>query len=195
MDHDIPLKDPNEFFNKNIFIDPNYKLCLAIKKTESSIERSLTTMLLKYLMPNKQLDTNKVAANQKQLNANKCYSLQYIKPFDGSLGVYPHQKFHIELLHNLELLHHQANKIWTNIQKELHHMFYLKSWSMWCLWMGIPCFIVAKKYGQIRQIVWSLLSWQMHQMQLISAAYYPWYYVTNLRIWVFYKLDLSFPAM
>ncbi len=61
----------------------------------------------------KQVNTNKVAVNYKQLNINQCHNLKqvmvkYMKLFDGSLGVYPNKKVHLDLLTGSELVHQEA---------------------------------------------------------------------------------------
>ncbi len=61
----------------------------------------------------KQLDTNKVVTNQKQLNINQYHNLQqvlakYGKLFDEFFVVYPHQRVHIDLLPCLEPVHNQT---------------------------------------------------------------------------------------
>ncbi len=61
----------------------------------------------------KQVNTNKFTINQKHLNIDQCHDLEQVWPkywnvFDGSLGVYSHQKVHIDLLPGSELVHHQV---------------------------------------------------------------------------------------
>ncbi len=96
-DHEIPLKNPNGFFNNNIFVNLNNELCL--NKEDNMFDQELLdnndTQILdaKY----EQVDNNRVAANQKHLHINRHHELQHLfaknkKLFDGSRGVYPHQK-------------------------------------------------------------------------------------------------------
>lgn len=64
----------------------------------------------------KQVDINKVASDQKLINPNQHQDLQhglakYDKLFGESLGVYPHQKVHIELFLNLEHFHYCVHPV------------------------------------------------------------------------------------
>ncbi len=78
-----------------------------------------------------QVGINKVAINLKHLNINQLHNLQQVlakcgKLFDVPLGVYPHQKVHIDLLPGLQHVPHQAYPLpWAHEQtfkKELQHM-------------------------------------------------------------------------
>ncbi len=111
MDHEIPLKNPDEFFSKNMLIDLNHELCL--NKEDDMFDQEILDNYATRILDAKyeQVDTNRVAANQKQLNVNQRHKLQHLlaknkKLFDGSLGVYPHQKVHIDLLPGSKLVHH-----------------------------------------------------------------------------------------
>ncbi len=115
-----------------------------------------------------QVDTNRVATNQKHLYINQHHDLQHIlakygKLFDRSLCVYPHQKVHIDLLPGLELVHHCAYPVprahEQKSKKELQHMVDIGilvecSASEWAL----PYFIVAKKMTKSDQFLISALS-------------------------------------
>ncbi len=116
LDHEISLKNPDEFLNNDMFIDLNYQLSQHKKGDmfEQEIFNNYATQILdaKY----KQVNTNKVAVNQKHLNLNQHHNLQqvfakYGKLFDGSHGIYPRQKVHIDLLPDLELVHHQEYQV------------------------------------------------------------------------------------
>ncbi len=67
MDHGIPFQDPGVFFDAKIFTDINETLCLSEKDDifEWKIFHNYTALILqdKY----EQIDTAKVAADQKQL--------------------------------------------------------------------------------------------------------------------------------
>lgn len=105
-----------------MLINLNNNLCLT-NKCDKDIHDNYAARILdaKY----EHVDTNKDATDQKHMNHNQCHDRQnvwakYNKIFDGSLGVYPHQKVHIELLQNLELVHHCVPcslSPWTKIQK------------------------------------------------------------------------------
>ncbi len=107
----------------------------------------------------KQVNINRVAADKKYLNDNQHHKLQHLlaknkKLFDWSLGVYPHQKVHIDLLP--KLVHRAYPVPWVQEQtfkKELQHMVDIGILeecraSEWAL----SCFIVAKRDGRVRQI-------------------------------------------
>ncbi len=70
MEHEITLKNPDEFFSKNMLIDLIDELCLNNEDNmfDWEILDNYATRILdaKY----EQVDTNRVAANQKQLNVN-----------------------------------------------------------------------------------------------------------------------------
>ncbi len=162
MDHEIPLKDPDEFFNKNMLIDLNNELCL--NKEDNMFDQEILDIYAIRILDAKykQVNTNKVAADQKQLNVYHCHKLHYLlaknkKLFDGSLGMYPHQKVHVDFLPGSKPVHHRAYPVpWVHKQtfkKELQHMVdnqILEECraSEWTL----PCFIAAKRDGWVRQI-------------------------------------------
>ncbi len=107
MVNELFLKNPNEFVNTNIFIDLKDKIC----HHKEGIVCEYFTQILD--AKHKQVNTNRVTTNQKHVNINYCHNLQYAlakygNPFYSSLGVYPHQKVHIDLLSGSKLAHHCA---------------------------------------------------------------------------------------
>ncbi len=76
MDHDISLKNPDEFFSKNMLIDLNNELCL--NKEDNMFDQEILNNYAAIILDAKyeQVNSNKVAANQKQLNVNQCHQLQ-----------------------------------------------------------------------------------------------------------------------
>ncbi len=78
MDHEIPLKNPDDFFSKNMLIDLNNELCLN-KEDDMFDQEILDNYAARILDAKyKQVNTNKVAANQKQLNVNQRHKLQHL---------------------------------------------------------------------------------------------------------------------
>ncbi len=115
MDHEIPFKNPEEFFNNKMFIDLNNELHL--NKEDNMFDQEILDNCAAWILNAKyeQVDTNRVAADQKQLIINQCNKLQHLlarkkKLFDGSLGVYPHQKVHIDLLPGWKPVHHHVSQ-------------------------------------------------------------------------------------
>ncbi len=78
MDHEIPLKNPDEFFSTNMQIDLNNELCLnkEVNIFDWEILDNYAARILdaKY----EQVSTNKVATNQKQLNINQRHKLEHL---------------------------------------------------------------------------------------------------------------------
>ncbi len=78
MDHEVPLRNPDEFFNNNMFINLSNELCFNKEDDmfDQEILNNYATQILdaKY----KQVDTNRVAANQKHLNVNQHHELQHL---------------------------------------------------------------------------------------------------------------------
>ncbi len=63
MDHEIPLKNPDEFFSKNMLIDLNDELCL--NKEHNMFDQEILNNYAAGILDAKyeQVDTNKVAVN------------------------------------------------------------------------------------------------------------------------------------
>ncbi len=78
MDHEIPLKNPDEFFSKNMLIDLNDEFCL--NKEDDMFDREILDNYAARILDAKyeQVDTNKVAADQKHLNVNQRHQLQHL---------------------------------------------------------------------------------------------------------------------
>ncbi len=95
--------------------------------------------------------------------------LWWFFPFDGSLGVYPHEKVHINLLPGLELVHHRVYSVphiyEQTFKKELQHMAdigILEECST--SERAMSCFNIPKMDGCVRQIS-HLWSHNVHLMQ------------------------------
>ncbi len=148
-------QDPDEFFNKNMLIDLIDELFL--NKEDNMFDWEILDNYAAQILNAKyeQVDTNKVGADQKQLNNNQCHNLQHLlaenkKLFDGYLGVYPHQRS--------TLIYYQAHNrspprvshplsSQTIIQKGTPtHGWYWNYWRMQSLSVGLvlSCLIVAK---------------------------------------------------
>ncbi len=63
MDHEILLKNPDEFFSKNMLIDPNDELCLT--KENGMFDQEIVDNYAARILDAKyeQVDTNRVVAN------------------------------------------------------------------------------------------------------------------------------------
>ena len=84
------------------------------------------------------MDINKLMANQKHLKINQQQQLKQLfvkfeKLFDGTLGLYPHKKVHIEVLPDAQPKHQRPYAVpqihWETFKKELQHLS-SKHWSM-----------------------------------------------------------------
>ena len=77
------------------------------------------------------IDINELMANQKYLNANQQQQLkqlfmEYEKLFDGTLGLYPHKRVHIEVLPDAQPKLQRPYAVpqihWETFKKELQHL-------------------------------------------------------------------------
>ncbi len=113
MDHKLPLKGPHKLFDLKVLMISTTNF--TYQNEEVSLNKqSLTTMQYAFLMLN--IDTVKVASNQKQLPLNQNFvsyniSTKYDKLFDWSLGVHLHQTVVIDLLKGLETVYHHVYPI------------------------------------------------------------------------------------
>ncbi len=153
------LKDSNEFFDNNMLININDKLCQS--KEDNTVDWEILTSATCILDTKyKQVSTNRVAANQKQLNPNQCLDLKnvlakYHKLFDGSLGVHPHQKVYIDILPGSKEVHHQAYLVpcanEQTFKRNSKNGWYWNSQGKHHL-MGFVLIHCCQKDGQVRQI-------------------------------------------
>ncbi len=100
------------------------------------------------------LQTHLTTAQQKELET---VLEKYTKLFDGTLGVYPHKKFHIDVEENAQPKHSRPyavpNVHLETFKKELEHLVKIgvlseTGTSQW----ASPTFIIPKKDGRIRWI-------------------------------------------
>ena len=133
FDNEIPLRDPHllkdkdfnamaniieiqqeaEFFGMDWY-DPN---CYAIEILDAKYE----------MVPIDDVIQQLVHLNQKQKADIKHMLGKFTKLFDGTLGVYPHRKFHIDLEPNVKPKHARPYPIpvinQEAFKKELKHLF------------------------------------------------------------------------
>lgn len=65
VDHEISLKDPNEFFGNNMIVELNYKIC-QVKDVNMFDQKRFDSHAVHILDAKyEQVDTNGVAANKK----------------------------------------------------------------------------------------------------------------------------------
>ncbi len=94
MDHEISLKNPDEFFSNNILIELNNQLCQD-KEVDIIDQKILDNYAARILdAKHNQVNINKIATNQQQFYVNQCHDQQYFlakynELFDGSLHVHP----------------------------------------------------------------------------------------------------------
>ncbi len=108
MDHEIPLKNPEDFFSKNMFIDLNNELCF--NKEDDVFNQEILNNYAARILDAKyeQVETNRVAANQKHLNVNQRHKLQHLlaknkKLFEDLLVCTPTKKFTLTYCQNQNL--------------------------------------------------------------------------------------------
>ena len=108
------------------------------------------------------LDVNQVISEQKHLDSYQKQGLRdlflkYQKVFDGSLGLYPHKKVHIEIDPNAKPVHKRAYAVprvhLDTFKKELDHLVEIgvlspQGMSEW----ASPSFIIPKKDGRVRWV-------------------------------------------
>ncbi len=181
MDHEIPLKAPDKFFSNNMSIDLNDELCLA--KEDGIFDQEILDNYAAQIHNAKyeQVDTNKVAVAQKQLNINQCHELQYLLANNKKI-----MDLLVSISTTRSLLTYclvqkwyttTCNRYlcpWTNIQKELQNMVDIGildkcGASEW----ASACFIVAKKDDQVIQIsdLQSLDKCFKYKQYLLSIAH------------------------
>ncbi len=110
----------------------------------------------------KQANIHDVAFDQQHLSLDQRCDLFHIlskhkKLFDGSLGVYPHKKVHIDLKPGTKFVHHCAYPVphvhRQTFKKEIDHMVELGILApCGASELVSPAFIIPKKDGCVRQI-------------------------------------------
>ena len=107
-------------------------------------------------------DLPQIVSEMKHLDSKQKADLLLIlqkhkKLFDGTLGVYPHKKFHIELEENAKPVHSRPYAVpiihHETFKKELKHLIELgvlspQGASEW----ASPTFIIPKKDGRVRWV-------------------------------------------
>ena len=162
MGHELPLRDIHQFFSTSYFHE--LFLPLEIDQENDHIGETYMDSYATRIMDAKyeQANIDDVAFGQTQLSLDQRRDLHAIlskhtKLFDGSLGVYPHKKVHIDLKPNAVPVHHRAYPVphlhRDTFKKELNHMVNIGiitpcGASEW----ASPAFIVPKKDGRVRQI-------------------------------------------
>ncbi len=104
MDHETPLNNPDEFLSMNMLIDLNGELCL--NKEDNMLDQEILNNYAARILDAKykQVDTNKVAADQKNLNFNQCHELEHLLAKNKEIF----QKVHIDSLPGSKPVHHHA---------------------------------------------------------------------------------------
>ncbi len=109
MEYNILLLDASEFFSYNYYTSLLTPIELNSEQDFFSNAFSEHILDAKY----EQVNIPDVAFNQTHHSLNQCCDLfkillKHKKLFDGSLGVYPHKKNHIDLNSGAKPVHHQA---------------------------------------------------------------------------------------
>ena len=139
----IELQQEAEFFGMDWY-DPN---CYAIEILDAKYE----------MVPIDDVIQQLVHLNQKQKADIKHVLNKFTKLFDGTLGVYPHRKFHIDLEPNVKPKHARPYPIpiinQEAFKKELKHLCTIgvlspQGASEW----ASPTFITPKKDGRVRWV-------------------------------------------
>ena len=164
FDTELPMRDPRHIDNKEYlamaetlevqreeeqlfgmdWYDPN---CYAVEILDAKYEK---------------VSIDEVVEKQEHLNSEQRAELHRVlskfeKLFDGTLGVYPHRKFHIDLLPDAKPKHSRPYAIprihLEAFKKELMHLVAIgvlspQGASEW----GSPTFITPKKDGRVRWV-------------------------------------------
>ncbi len=154
----ISLMNLGEFFDNNMSIDLNEILCQH--KAGNMFKQGILFNYATWLLVNKykQVNTNRVATNQKHLNINQHWNLIQVQTWYGKLFDWwlsspkgPHWTLTWFQTRTPPSIPNPSFP-WSNIKKNQHmvDIGILKECcaSKWAL----PCFIVAKKDGQVIQI-------------------------------------------
>ncbi len=162
LEYTIPLQNALDFFSYTYCTSVLSPLELEFESNfmSNQIIDSFETCILdaKY----KQANIHDVAFNQNHLTLDQHCNLfnilsKHKKLFDGSLGVYPHKKVHIDLKPGAKPVHHRAFPVppvhRQTFKTELDYMVELGILEP-CLafkWAS-PAFIIPKKDGCVPQI-------------------------------------------
>ena len=139
----VNIQQEMEFFGMDWY-DPN---CYAIEILDAKYEKVLVDDVIKQLT---HLDDQQKADLKLVLN-------DFTKLFDGTLGVYPHRKFHIELEPGAKPKHARPYPVpvihLAAFKKELMHLCDIgvlqpQGASEW----ASPTFITPKKDGRVRWV-------------------------------------------
>ena len=163
FDDELPLRDPSNITDKEILamagvlemqqemelfdLDWYDPVCHAIEILEAKYEK---------------VSTNEVVDQLEHLNLQQKEDLKavlkdYGKLFDGTLGVYPHRKFHIDLIPGAKAKHARPYPVpvihLEAFKKELLHLVDIgvlsaQGASEW----ASPTFIIPKKDGRVRWV-------------------------------------------
>ena len=162
LEYTIPLRNASDFFSytyyTSIMSPIEFEMEHDLLGDQVADSFAIRILDAKY----EQANIHDVAFDQNHLSLDQRRDLfnilsKHNKLFDGSLGVYPHKKVHIDLKPGAKPVHHRAYPVphvhRQTFKKELDHMVELGilepcGASEW----ASPAFIIPKKDGRVRQI-------------------------------------------